>query len=241
MESFIEGINNVKTEEDTTIYIEEGHKIIKDIKAYIEIETGLKFPSGEDIRLFNIPYILQDVILYLGDYYHPSDTLIVCNQKDMLIKVIMSLSEHINFFTVVGIDNSIKEEVYEEVFQSTGISIFQPKDIGKIIKNYGIIINFSESIELETRDIRNQTIVIDYSKMKALKYLENKKKNIIYVEDINIKNNIHNQFLGKYISPELYEALQFEENRKLEQIYSKDKFTYIRKIVSTIERKKGMV
>jgi len=240
LNSFVDGLNQIKSGNDKAIYISDNHKMPQDVKDYIESETELVFLSGENIRLYNIQYILKELVLNLGSYFTPSDTLIVCNHKDLLIKIITNLADYINFFTVVGIEDSIKEEVYEEVFQSTGISIFQPKNINKIIKNYGVIINFSDQNYFQPKEIRNKSIIIDYSKGKTLKYFEDKKKELIYIEDINLAHNIkNNTYLNKFISPELFEAIENEHMKKFEQIYSRGEFNYIKKFVYSIERKKG--
>lgn len=227
LNSYIEGILKIKSEEDTNLYIEDFNKFPVDILDILQERTGLIISSGNNIRMLNIPYIIKEVFRCLGRDHNSTDTLIISHSKDKLVETIKLLSDTINFFTVIGIDVSLKEQVYNEVLDCTGISIFQPNNIDKIIKNYGIIINYNDEIELEKKDIRNQSVIIDFSKSKPLKSLETTKKDIIYIEDINFKFENNSDFMSNHISPNLLESFGEDGEKGFSQINTNNDFYFI--------------
>ena len=224
---FIEGIIKIKSDEDTNLYIQDIDNIPLHILDIIQDRTGLTFSSGDNSRMLNIPSIIKEVCRCLGRDNNSTDTLLISDNKVKLVDTIKLLSDTINFFTVVGIDASIKEQVYDEVLDLTGISIFQPKSIDKIIKNYGIIINYIDDLKLEMKDIRNQAVIIDFSNEKPFKILEGTKKEIIYIEDINFKYEINNDFIGNYISPDLLVGFGEGDKNIFSQIKTNNDFYII--------------
>ena len=233
LNSYIEGILKIKSEEDTNLYIEDFNKLPVDVLDILQERTGLIINSGNNIRMLNIPYIIKEVFKCLGRDHNSTDTLIISHSKDKLLDTIKLLSETINFFTVIGIDESLKEQVYNEVLDCTGISIFQPININKIIKNYGIIINYSDDIDLEKKDIRNQSVIIDFSKSKPLKSLETTKKDIIYIEDINFKFENNSDFISNYISPNLLESFGENGEKGFSQINTNNDFYFIKDFIKS--------
>ena len=237
---FTEALNKVKLDTDTIIYIENYQSYPLEFFKFIEDITELKFSSGDNIRTFNITMLLSEITRKLSQDLHTADTLIVCDSYEKIIEIIKRLSNVINFFTVIGVDSSKKEDVYNNVFESTGISIFQPNNIEKIIKNYSTIINTMEEISFDIGNIRNQSIIIDFSCNKPFKNIINSKKNCIYVEDINFKVSGYNDWVKEYISPELFEGLM-EEDTKFSQIYTNKDYYYLDDYIKNKIKIKGRI
>lgn len=229
-DAYIQGIINLKTDDDTKIFIDDFRNFEPDFLCDIQEKTGLIFNSGDNIRILNIPLLLKEVYNNLEKDPNVVDTLIICSEKERLLKVVGLLSEAINFFTVIGLEYNIKDIVYDEVLQGTGVSIFQPAGIQKIIKNYGTIINFMDDIDFDINAIRNQAVIIDFSKAKPFKKLEKTKKGIILIEDINLEVNSYTNLKDNLVSPELFESLS-EEMGEFRQIYTNNDYYFINDLV----------
>jgi hypothetical protein len=223
---FIDNIKSLKGKDDRNIYIEGMRKYPLKILKKISESTELIFCSGYNIRILNLPILLSKIYKSLGKELNSSDTLIISSEKSVVCDVIRVLSDMINFFSVYGMEDDQREEFYEEILESTGISIFQPKNMDKVIKNYGTIINFSNNIDIEKFDFRNQSVIIDFSDNKPLKVIQRKKKNILYIQDINLKSNVNSKWIGEYVDPELFVCIDGVENT-FSQIYTNNHFYFI--------------
>ncbi|TJX15561.1 hypothetical protein E9840_01960 [Tissierella creatinini] len=222
------------------IYFEDFKEFDQVYLDYILEATNLIMPSGKEIRIFNIPFIIKQVNEGLNKSINTSDTMIISQDKDIHFKIILQLMDKVSFFTCIGLDPSVCEEVYNEIFKSTGVSIFQPTNIEKVIKNYSIIINFSEEIEFDLEKIRNQALIIDFSKNKPFKVLENSKKNVILIEDIRLKIHKFNDWIDEFVSPELFEALG-ETHSVFSQIYAKNHFYRVGDFINKGIKKAGKI
>lgn len=243
-ESKLEYLVNIILDEITPdynkIYFEDINGLNKEQVDYILESTGLFTPSGKDIRIFNLPYIISQLYDTLGKSINSNDTLIISKDREIHLDLILLLMNKISFFTCLGLHSSLREEVYDEIFKSTGVSIFQPIHIDKIIKNYGIIINFSEDLEFELRKIRNHALVIDFSKNKPFKKLEFSKKDVILIEDIRLEINGLNNWIDGYTSPELFEALGVDRSI-FSHIYSNNDFYRVNDFVNRLSKKSGRI
>lgn len=240
IEMFIESVLKVKSEEDTNIYIEDSNKLPFELLKTVEDCTGLIFTSGDNIRMSNIPILIEEIYNGLGRDHNSADTLIISDNKDRIIDTIKKLSSTINFFTIIGLEDSLKDEVYDEILEHTGVSIFQPKNINKIIKNYGTIINFNNEVYIDMLNIRNQCVIIDFSRNKPFKSLVNTKKNVFYIEDIYFKTDINSQWIDSDISPELCEGLGVIED-KFSKIYVNNALHSLNNYVSNAIKIKGKI
>ncbi|NLL81637.1 MAG: hypothetical protein GX231_04925 [Tissierellia bacterium] len=236
---YIDGIKSIMGEE-TRIYIEGLENLPKELIIGIEKASGLKFCSGNNLRILNLSLLLEEVYKNLGRDINNTDTLIICNDGDTIMRVIENLRNDIKFFTVYGIEDDIKEEFYEKVFINTGISIFQPHNMRRIIRNYGTILNFCNKIDLEVFAFRNHSVIIDFSYEKPLKNLSNKKKDIIYIQDINFKVEIISNWIDQYVDPELFQTIDIGYPI-FEQVCINNHYYYIDEYINKSIIKKGRI
>ncbi|MDD2446928.1 MAG: hypothetical protein PHY91_04450 [Tissierellia bacterium] len=236
---YIEGIKSI-LDEETILYIEGSEKFPKEILIEIEKETDLEFSSGNNIRIKNLPSLLREVYKHIGRDINSTDTLLICDDGNTIMETIELLRDDVKFFTVYGIAADDKEEFYADVFNNTGISIFQPNNIKKVIKNYGTIVNFCNKIDIEVFDFRNHSVIIDFSYDKPFKILKNKKDNIIYIQDINFKSDIISKWIGEYVNPELFLTIG-KADSGFKQIYMYDGYYYIEEYISKAIIKRGRI
>lgn len=222
------------------IYFEDFKGLKKEQEDYILESTGLSLTPGRDIRVFNVAYIISEIYDTLGKAVNSSDTLIISKDRDTHLELILLLMNKISFFTCLGLHSSIRDDIYDEIFKTTGVSIFQPIHIDKLIKNYGIIINFAEELEFDLGKIRNQALIIDFSKNKPFKILESSKKNVILIEDIRLEINGLNSWIDGYVSPELFEALG-EEKSIFSHIYANYGFYRLNDFINKLTKKSGRI
>ena len=238
---YIHNLLKIKNSEDTKIYIEGSKNIPIEFLDSLEEITGIKFNSGDNIKMQNIPRIIQRIYVSLGKEYNSTDTLIISNNKQKVIDTVKCLSDTILFFTTMGLESLHKDEIYDEILECTGVSIFQPNSIERIIKNYGTIINYNDDIEFEIDNIRNQALILDFSRKKPLKQLEGSKKRIIYIEDINFKLSGFNESMGMYASSELLECLGVDDADMFSQIYTNNNYYFIEDFIKSNIKNGGRI
>lgn len=240
LELYIKGILKIKSEVDSHIYIEEFDSIPLEVLSYIEDSTGLKFNTGDNIRIFNIPFIIKQVFSILDQDYNSKDTLIICSDRNTLKYSISILAELINFITVYGVDKSIKDEIYTEVFDTTGISIFQPNNLDKVIKNYGIIINFNDILDFNLSNIRNDALILDFSRKKPLKRLSSNKKNII-IEEFGFEIGMKSPWIIEPLNSSLLEGLDRQNQHLFSQVFTRNDFYFTKDFINTEIKLRGRV
>lgn len=239
MRKFIQGIEKIKPDDADKIFIEEFENKPIEIIRNIEEETGLKFSLGRNTKISNIYNLINEIYNTLNVDNNSTDTLIITDDKELLMDVIADLQDYINFFSVIGMDVNIRDEVYDQVLTHSGISIFQPESIGKILSNYGTIINFNDRLDIDVNRIRNNAVILDFSQNKSFKVLEKNKKNVIYIEDIGFKMEINNIGTDGIISSALWEALGMDEKNKCSHIYTRGGYYTISEFVENKHIKKG--
>lgn len=194
------------------IFIEDINQGDVDIKEVIESETSLSFPTGKEIRYYNIPLIIRDVARIMKVDMSQQEVLLIVDKKEDALDIIDIVRNTFNFISLIGIRGEEAEELYEEVLDKTGISIFQPIDVEKTINNYEVIINQSEFINLNLDRIRKKSIIFDYSIYKPFK--EAASQLVIYDVIISLRNLgiERNPWIEDKVCSEVYEGL-FEDSR----------------------------
>lgn len=233
---FIEGISKVKSYDDSMFYIEGMEYIPRDILLEIGDKTDLNFYSGDNIRIFNIPQIIIKAYDVLEEDYNIKETLVICRDKGRLLELLQILSDHFKFLSIFGLQEVAQDEIYTEIFESTGISVFQPVKIDRLIKTYNIIINFNDEIDFNISNVRNDVLIIDFSAKKPFKSID--KKGVV-IEDINFELDFGNKFIGNFVTPCLWENLNRDSGKTFNQIKVKDNFYNIEEIMKLKIRLKG--
>lgn len=236
---YILSILKMKNETHKEIFIEELEHFNIEIKEEIERETSMKFPTGREIQLYNLPIIIENLAKKTNKDLLKEEVLIISNDRKEAIELIYLLANIFNFISLLGIVEEEKEEVYREILDNTGISIFQPVNVENTLNQYGIIINLSNRLPFKLKEITKTTLVFDFSKYKPFSILGN--NSIIY--DINMKmedlDTGGNFIISKNISSSLYEGLFGEKLEKYCQISTKYNSYDIDEYINQIIRIKG--
>lgn len=242
LEEYINSILKLHLENCRTIVIEGIGSMDDDVGDLIYNKTNLKIPKGEGIRLFNIPIIIRHVLKAFNRDMNQEEVLIITENKGWALELIGGLSKDFKFISLVGMDDLGKDEIYNEILDSIGLSIFQPLNINEILKNYGVVINLSELEFLKPGSIRKNAIIIDFSRSKSIKSSMKSSSNMI-IEDIvfNMKSlNIGEiPWIDDEISPQLYEGFFGQRLESFDQIFINNKCCNIGDYVNDEIRIKG--
>ncbi len=236
---YLEAILKVKREDHKYIFIEElefsGGGIIK----YIEDYTSLRFPTGKEIRLYNLPFIIEELGKNLHRNFQKEEILLISNNKEEIIDTIYSISHIFNFISIIGIDDEQGEEIYDIIFENTGLSIFQPKNVDNILKDYGVIVNLEDRLLFDEKNINRKTIIFDFSISRPLRTFE--KNQIIY--DIKLDTHrlgtLHGFKMDACISSRMYECIFGREMARCCGIVARDNFYNIDEYAESNIRIKG--
>lgn len=234
--NFVANIYKLNLKDVATIYIEGCDEFNWDTLNDIENKSGYEFSTGDRIKIQNIEKFLIKISKLLNRELCKNDLLIVCNHKDRLTEIIKILPKELNCIANIGV---AEENLYEDILNETGVSIYEPYIIEKAIKNFHIIINYCEEALFDISKIRNQGVVLDFSKNKSLKETEKLNKNIIYIEDFNFITKLESKFIDKYMSSRLYESIYDSEVGEFRQVYTQESYVYLDEYINMKIKRRG--
>ncbi|MBC8591253.1 hypothetical protein [Wansuia hejianensis] len=239
VDKLISSILKIKDEKHNLIYMEEINLMDYEIISAIEKGTSLKFPKGLDISLYNLPIILKEIFDKNNMEGIKKEVLIICQYKEMVYNIVNFISHMFKFISVIGIPENEKEEVYEAILKDTGISIFQPKNIDRNIRNYDIIINLSNELLVKVINIKRKSIVIDFSITKPFKSMDNPMVITDISLDITDSSIRDNDLIEDEISSRLYEGIFKNEHRTFCRLYSKNNLYNVEELANRQFQIKG--
>lgn len=236
---YVENVLKIKDESYERIFIEELDREYTEVKRSIETKTSLTFPTGKNIMYYNLPMIIKDISKIMRKDMSKQEVLLVVDNKEEALELINITGDIFNFISLIGLYGEEAEEIYEEVLDKMGISIFQPLDIEKTISDYGIIINQSEEPNLNLEKAKGKAIIFDLSISKIF----SKVPRHLIINDImlNLKNldMKDNPWIASKVSSDIYEGLFIDDVVKYCQISTKNKSYYIEEYINQGMKIKG--
>lgn len=243
LEEYIIGIRDVRTENCTSLYIEEYKDITDKAINYIENSLNMKIYKGDSTRIIQIPIVIKEIYKLLGENLQEKEVLVLCKDKEISKKIIKEISKDIRFITCIGCNKEDEEEIYEHILEETGLSLFYSSNIGKILENYSIIINLMDDFNLNTSRIKRNCIIFDYSNRYSLKNKESKLNISNRIEDfvfnlksIGIKET---KWIDNKAHSDLYESLNQSDNQKISYLYSGNDYYTVENYVNTFIKVRG--
>lgn len=216
MEAYISNIKDLIDDEYSYLYIEESLPL--DIKRAIGDRLSIDLCEGREIRLYNIPYIIKALKSKWKDDIIKEEILIVSSDKDEVLKMIYSICDEFSFISVLALNDEDGQDVYEKVLDDLGISIYYPNRVNVSLKRYGLIINLEDDVFINLDQVKNKTIVIDFSERKPFS-----KVNRYVIEDISIDISDFdlddNPWIGKEICSDLSKAFSKGSYKEFNRIY----------------------
>lgn len=245
MDEFVENILQLKSEEDTQLYIEGLENIDDNILSELEIRTSMSIPKGDHIWRHNVPIIIKQLLKRLKEDSFQEEVLIICGEKEQSIQLIKSLSEFLGFISIIGNDENVLEDIYVQILEETGVSLFQPTNIERTIKKYNIIINLCEDLSFSLVNLRRKAILFDMSNSKQISKSGEEFKNSILINDINlsIKDTeiVSNQWLGPIVSPGLYEFLMGDQKKEFYKVKWNGQYYFLKDFINSAIKLKGNI
>mgnify|MGYP000872848933 FL=1 len=236
IKEYIFNINEVIEDEYTSIYIEEEFPLA--IIRKIEEDLSMNKLDGKSIRLFNIPYIIERLMLKMKRDILKEEILIISEIKEETLKIIDDLSNRFNFISVFGLNEMDEEDVYEEVLENAGISIYYPLGNDISLRKYKVIINTVDELLMNFKDIRKNAIIIDFSDSKPFKG-----SNRYVIEDISIDISdlglVNCPWISKEISVSLYAYLFKGKYRLFCRVFNNGKLITIEDFINQGIKIKG--
>ncbi|HLR21246.1 MAG TPA: hypothetical protein VK087_04510 [Tissierellaceae bacterium] len=188
----------------------------------IEKNSNLSFPRGKGIRYYNIPIITKDILKSMDQNILKQELLLIVDSKEDALELIDKINYKFKFISLIGLYGKESKDIYKEVLEDYGISIFQPENLKNNLNNYDVIINTSEKKCLNNMKIKKRAIVFDFSLSRSLQNLE--RKNIIQDIKLKIKDQDlkENPWIDRVVTADVYEGLFKEEFKEYYQIIIKD-------------------
>jgi len=178
----IESLNKFKEENTRKILLDNLHIINSEDIYVIEKETNMEIIDGKKVLIRFLPYVLQKIAKELNINIRDEEILIIGEDGDLTRQLIQVLSREARFLTLVGEDENYIQDLVQEIYNATGLSIFYSKNIDRILTNYSIIINLKDNQYINLNNLKSKCLIFDFSIEKILR---NNLKNryAIVVED----------------------------------------------------------
>lgn len=223
LDEYISKIKEVIDDEYNHIYIEESLPL--NIKKIIADNLSINLANTKDIKLYNIPYIIEALKSKLKRDIIKEEILILSNDKEEVLWIIDSISSGFSFLSVLGLNDIDSEDVYEKVLDDIGISVYYPKADSVLLKRYGLIINTLDETSLNLKDVKNNTIIIDFSEGRPFVDTNRYVIEDIYLDISDLGLN-DNPWIDKEVNSDLYKCLNNGDSKIFCRIYKKgDLFT----------------
>ena len=238
LQEFLNAIIKLKSENSTRLFIEGHENLSKEKINNIEQFTNMKIPDGENTKIINLPFVMKDICKTIKENLEEKEILVICDNKEKTKRIIKEISKDVKFVTAIGCEED-NDEIYEYILEETGLSLFYPSNIKRILENYSIIINLIDDVELDFSKVRRNCIVFDFGKGNSL----DNKKRPPFIEDfgfnladLGIKEN---KFIKSKILSSLSEALTGDKNKKIKYLYSDKNYYSIKDYVNLFIKLKG--
>lgn len=204
VDKLIDKINRVKEDDTNYLIIESLDLLSQTSLDLIEVGSNLKILKGESVFLYFLPLVLKDLYKMLGEDLKSKELLVFSGCQDLTEDIILQLSKELKFITLVG-DNDKIEAISKNVLEATGLAIFHSRNIDRILKNYHIIINLNEDTKINISNTRKESLIFDFTRGKALRYLNSHRiiEDLVFdMEGLDVRKNT---YMEKGLSSPLYE------------------------------------
>lgn len=243
IENIIVSLENLKDEHINYIVLEDMFLFNNMDFRLIEERTNLKVLDGIKVLTAFLPIALKEIYKLLNEDIKTKEVLIIGDNEEQTKDIIEAICKDIRFITITGqYDRGIIDNIYKNILEKTGLSIFYSRNIDKILTNYSIIINLIDNYSIDFKKLRSEVIVFDFSINKSLsKSNLPKGKNVIEdfifkKEALNIKSN---KYFPEAICSRIYESLKEFHEDDLRGFYIDDNIYSIEEFVNKKIKNKG--
>lgn len=196
----------------------------------------MKIPDGEDIKITNLPLVMKTICNLMKDSLDEKEILVICDKKERTKRIIKVISKDVRFITAIGCEKD-NDEIYEHILEETGLSLFFPSNIDRILENYSIIINLIDNLDLDFSKVKRNCIVFDFGQGNVYKKTPPFIKDFAFdLNDLGIKENI---LIKNKVFSNLAEALTNDKNKNVKYLYSERNFFSIKDYVNLFIKVKG--
>jgi len=236
---YLDAIIRLKGDENYTGLFIEGYKdLSKESIFRIEEFTNMKISDGENIKITNLPLIMKEICNRMKTNLEEKEILVISDNKEKIKALIKGISKDIRFITAIGCEKD-NDEIYEYILEETGLSLFYPSNIKRILGNYSIIINLIGNLQIDFSKVRKNCIIFDFgngihlSNKRTLPFI---KDFAFALNDLSIEENI---WMEGIVLSSLAESLIGGNMKGIRYLYCEDNYYTIEDYVKSFINIKG--
>lgn len=237
LDKFLEALLELKYEDSNTLFIEGYENLSSLTLESIQDITKMKIFNGEYTRLSNILVVIRKIFSILKEDLEDKEILVVCDEKEIAKRIIKEISKGFRFITSIGCEE-YNDEIYEYILEETGLSLFYPINIHKILSRYSVIINYTEKLEFDISKAKRNAIVFNFSKID----LKDNKNRTHFIEDYGFdfkELGIKTEWINHKITSSLFESLLGMENHSINYLISGNNYYSLKDYVNLFIKVKG--
>lgn len=243
VEPFVRGVNKIKFHNIKYLVIEQLSSLDRDNIKTIQDKTNLKVLDGTQILIMYLPLVLKNIQTYLKEDFREKEVLIIGEGDKLTEELIYKLHKCVNFITLVGGDEGEIRGISQTIYKNTGLSIFYPKKIDKILTNYSIIVNLKDDSFIHLNKFRKRAIIFDFSISKNFSKSIKEPRDVVVIEDFMFYqedlNIIKNPWVQKWLPSRFYEFFQTHIHMEPKSFLVDGHIYTIEELVSSKIRQKG--
>jgi hypothetical protein len=238
LDEYLKALAKLKDENSNTLFIEGYENLSSSTLDYIQEFTEMKIFNGEHTKLSNILTVIRRIYSILKEDVGDKEILVICDEKEMTKRIIKEVAKDFRFIAAIGCEE-YNDEIYEYILEETGLSLFYPANIHKILSQYSIIINFTGELEFDISNAKRNAIVFNFSKTN----LKDNKNRVYFIEDygfdlkeLGIKKP---EWIDSKIPSSLFETLLGSENKSINYLVAGNNYYSIKDYVNSFIKVKG--
>ena len=238
LKEYLNAIMKLKDEDCTKLFIEGYEKLNKETIYHIQEFTNMKILDGEETRINNLPLVMKDICNLMKEDIAEKEILVICDDKEKTKRTIKEISKDVRFVTAIGCEE-YNDEIYEYILEETGLSLFYPVNIDRILENYSMIINLMDGLSLDFSKVRRNCIVFDFGQGNSL----HNNKRPPFIQDFAFNFNDlgvnKNRLMQNRVLSNLFEALVEDRKKDIKYLYSEGNYYSIKDYVNLFIKVKG--
>lgn len=212
VEYLTSGTNKIKPYNGKYLLMEKFTSVDRDRLRTIQEKTNLKVLDGTRTLIMYLPLVLKNIQKYLKEDLRKKEVLIIGQGARLTEELIYGLHEDVSFITLMGGEGYEVEKISQSIYKDTGLSIFYPKRIDKILTNYPIIVNLRDDSLIGLNKFRRGAIIFDFSISKNFSKNLKEHRDIVVIEDFMFcqkdLNMMKNPWIEKWLPSRFCEFFQ---------------------------------
>ena len=188
IDKIIKGIELVKDEQISIICIDRLKSLQNEEILQIEQKYNIEISNGKKNNMKMAWDIINRICNYKNINIKEKEILFIGDETKETRDLVLDIAKDVKYLTILAKENEFIQNLTNEIFNNTGLSIHVVEKIEDKLKKYRIIINSKDDYVMNINNITKKTIIFDLGITKTLsKKIRKERKSLFVVNDLILK------------------------------------------------------